>query len=55
MALQPVGRDIHEKPLFYWGLIDRTQTARGSVKKRETGVRERVEALGHSRRFARQS
>ena len=55
MALQPVGYEIHEKPLFYWAFVDRTKSARDSVEKRETGVRERIEVIGRSRKFGRQT
>ena len=48
-------REIHEKPLFYWAFVERTKTPRGSVGKRETGVRERVEAFWHSHKFGRQT
>jgi len=55
MALQPVGCEFHEKPLFYWAFLDRTKMARGSVEKRETGVRERPAAFKLSRGFGRQT
>lgn len=55
MALQPVGHEIYEKPLFYWAFVDRTKSARGSVEKREAGDRERREAFGQSRGFGRQT
>ena len=55
MARQPVGREIHEKPLFYWAFVERTKSPRGSVEKRKTGVRERNQAFRHSRKFGRQT
>ena len=55
MALQPVGHEIHEKPLFYWAFVERTKSPRGSVEKRETADREHNEVTGHSRGFGRQT